>query len=215
MYKREVFGVQCLIREMCKAVFYKSLVLRKGGPYTYLIAAIAWVAKQGVSDMFHVRAYLVGASGLQLTGNQRGIPKALDYLVMGGRGLPFTGWVGNHDTTIFRASSERYGDSALFVFDVAPYECAIASSYGVVVELMSKCRKTFLCLADDEQARGPFVDTMNESRTCFVALDHRQVTEMVDKGVDKRPSPVFMGRVDDHGGLFVHDYYVCIFVYNG
>ena len=75
MNKAQRSGVQGLSRAQLKAVLYVGLVGRRTFAPQYLGAALAFVSKHGVTDMFHVCPYLVRATCFEDTLHEGDIPE--------------------------------------------------------------------------------------------------------------------------------------------
>ena len=103
MLKAEDEGVQGLPWQELEAVVHKLLVFGECCSLQYLVATVCGIVEEGMADVFHVGANLVGAAGLKHTFHQCYISESFQHSSMGDGMLPDVGVViYGHHATVFR-----------------------------------------------------------------------------------------------------------------
>ena len=83
MDKAEGLGVQGLAWAYLKAVIDKGFITAAALASQNLCSSVCLVTKKGVTDVFHVGSYLVGAACLKATLDEGDIAEFLYHLPMG------------------------------------------------------------------------------------------------------------------------------------
>src|SRR5687768_9457624 len=85
MLKSKGLRMKGLPGDYFETVIYKLLVLCEGCSLNDLVASIHGIIEKRMSDVLHVRPYLMGTACLQFTFNQRNITQVAQQLIMGNR----------------------------------------------------------------------------------------------------------------------------------
>ena len=166
MGETERLGVQYLSRAECKTVLNILLVFLRAQTFENLASAVFVVAEQRVSDMLHMRPYLMGASGLQFAFEECHIGELLQHPPVG------DGFFGLRtvlqipyaiDSAVSVIARQSTGDCPALLFECTPYEGIIGALGGMLEELMSEVCLRLRCLGDEQQTGGIFVDTVDET----------------------------------------------------
>ena len=83
MLEAQGFGVQGVARHDVEGIFHKLLVLAVDGPFEDMVAAVFVVVEDGVAQVFHVDADLVGPAGFEVALHHADVVEAFEHLVMG------------------------------------------------------------------------------------------------------------------------------------
>jgi hypothetical protein len=83
VYKAEGLGVQGLAWAYLKAVIDKGFITAAALASQYLCSSVCLISKEGMTDVFHVGSYLVGAACLKATLDEGDIAEFLYHLPMG------------------------------------------------------------------------------------------------------------------------------------
>ena len=125
-----------LARTDQEAIVYKLFVLAENGAFYNPVSAVGTVVEQGVADMFHVYAYLVGTAGLQPQFYQCHIVKPLQHFVVcDGFFAMFSIGEGCHLLAVALVAADMRYYRAFIVLHIAPYQGNIPAVDGVFFEL--------------------------------------------------------------------------------
>lgn len=91
MYESESAGMQCLTWTYVETVENELTVSPRGGALEYLVATIALVIEERMPNVFHVYAYLMGASCLEDTLYEGDIAYAFEHPVVSDGVLAYCG----------------------------------------------------------------------------------------------------------------------------
>src|SRR3954469_22156831 len=117
-----------------------------------------------MTDVFHVRPYLMRASRLEAAFHECNVSHRLEYFIVRYRRASMVGiGKGSSDPAVFETSPNIYIDCSGLFFKFAPYKRPICSLDGMVKELLRKACHCEFCFADDQQSRCVFVDSMDKT----------------------------------------------------
>ena len=168
-----------------------------------------------MTDVLHVGTYLVCASGLKATLDERHVAEALKHTPVG-YGFLADARVGRHHghaQTVFRVACYVAFDASFVFGEVAPYESVVRAVRCLVEELQAERRLSLRSLRHDEQTRCVFVDAMHESHFGVVGVVALQVAQMPSDSVDERACEVAGSRMNHHARLLVYHHHLRVFVH--
>ena len=132
--------MQHLSRTELEAVLDIGLITCRAFTTSYLTASVAFITEQGVADMFHVGADLMGTSRLEDTLHKGHIAIPFQHLIV------CDGRFANlrirrediHPQTILRVTSDIAFYPTLVFHEVTPHQGIIAAVGGLVEELLAQ-----------------------------------------------------------------------------
>jgi len=157
----ECLGVEGLSWAEVEAVVDELSVSCGGVAFEYEVAAVAWVVEEWVSDVFHVCADLVCASGFEGAFGEGGVGEAFEDAVVCDGGFAFVA-VGEdgHLLAVAGVSADMSFDAS-FVGQVSPNEGLVGAGGAFAIELFAESGFGGGVFGDDEQAGGVFVEAMD------------------------------------------------------
>ena len=202
----EFFGMEGLAGEDGEAVVDKLFVFVEDGAFDYAVAAIGGIVEEGMADVLHVHAYLVGATGLEAQLYEGDVVEPLDDFVVGDGVFAIVALgKGVHDLAEAEIAPDVDVYGAFVFGEVAPHEGYVAAVYGMFFELGGEQAHGLFFLADDHEAGGVFVYTVNEADAGEVFEVYMLLLQVVGEAVDECAGIVAATGMDDHAGGFVDD----------
>ena len=142
--------------------------------FEYLASTVFVVAEERMTDMFHVYAYLVSTTGLQLTLYERHVREPLQYPPVGDRLLglrtilevPYA-----VDGSVTIVASQRSFDGSAVFLERTPNEGIVGPLGGMIEELLGQMRLRFRRLGDEQQSARVFVYAVNQTNIGIIDVD--------------------------------------------
>ena len=162
MTETECACVQRLSRTDGHAVAHESRVIGTARSPQNLIAAVAFVGKQGMPDVFHVGTDLMGTAGLKHALHKGHIAEAFHHgVVSSGRFSDFTiGREDRHLQTVFGMARNVALNATALRLTISPNQGIIAATRGFLEELSTKMRFRLGRFRHDQETARVFVDAM-------------------------------------------------------
>ena len=214
MYKAEGLGVQRLAWAYLKAVIDKGFITAAALASEYLCSSVCLVTKKGMTDVFHVGSYLVGAACLKATLDEGDIAEFLYHLPMGDS-IFSDARIGRcycHTQAIAWVAGDVSLDASFIVLKMSPYEAVIDAMGIVYEELLSEGCLCLWCLCYDKESAGVFVDAMYESYLWAVGIEGGHVTHVPRYGIDEGAREVSGSRMYHHTGWLIDDHEGIVFI---
>ena len=173
----------------------------------YLVAAVSCVCEEGVSDMAHVGAYLMGASCLEAAFEEGDGSVAFEDVPVCDCGLAGVATVGvdGHAEAVLGVTGYVAAYGALVLGERSPYEGVVCAVCGVVEELLAEVGLGLGGLGYDEEAAGILVYTVDETYLGVAGVVARIVPEVPGEGIDEGAGIIAASGVYDHAGRLVDD----------
>ena len=214
MDEAERTGVERLPGAEGEAVVYEGAVGGRGVAAQYLIAAIAFVVEERVTDVPHVDAYLMGAPRLEAAFHQGDVSETFQYPIVR------DGWLAHlalrreagHPQAILWVASDVALDATFVLRETSPHERIILSSGSLDEELVAQVSLGLGRLGDDEQAARILVDAVDESHVGIIGVKVWVVAQVPCQRIDQRAAVVAASRVYHQSGWLIDDHQLVIFV---
>ena len=144
MYESESFGVQGLTRAYFETILHELHIFRCGYPSQDFVSAIARVIEKRMAYVFHMYAYLMGASGFQPAFHHGHMRKVVDYFIVGDSVFAVIA-VGKdgHLQSVFETSPYVSFDCTAFFVELSPYNRYILSVGCLIEELFANYDGTY------------------------------------------------------------------------
>jgi len=169
-----------------------------------LFGAVDRVAQDGVADVGHVDADLVGAAGLQAAAQVGDTGVTGDDLPVGD-GTAAGGDHG-HLFPVGAAAADGGVHSAAVLLHIAGHQALVGAGEGVVLQLRAEGQVGGVVFGGDDEAAGIAVDAVDDAGALFAADAGETVAAVVEQGVDQGAVRVAGGRMDHQArGLVDHD----------
>ena len=213
MHESEGTGVQRLTRTSLEAVLHKLAVGSRGGTLENLVATVALVVEERVSQVLHVHTDLVRTSRLENTLHESHIADAVQHLVVCHRMLAYGG-VGKHShlQAVVRVARYLAAHGTRLLLERAPYERVVVALGRLVEELYAQRRLGIGSLRHHEQSRRILVDAVHQSHPRIVGVVVGIVAQVPCDGVHQRTVIVAAARVHHHARRLVDHHQVVVLV---
>lgn len=171
----------------CMETLARQPFIRRGG-------AVGIVTQKGVADAGHMDADLVGPAGLETAAYTAVTLIAGQNLPMGhGRAGIF--FCDSHAFSVCGVPANRVGDRAAVFPETAPGHGLVLPGKASVRKLCGEPLMSKVILGSDQQARGIFIDPVNDTRTFLSADTGERITAMPQQGIYQSAVRMSWGRV--------------------
>ena len=214
MDEAQRLGVQRLTRAEGEAVVDELLVFGVEGALQDPVAAVAGVVEERVSDVVHMDADLVRASGLQHAFHEGDVAQALQHAEVGDGVLSLRFVAADAEAQpVVGIPADRGVDGPAVFGDIAPDQGPVAPFDGMVEELAGQLDLGRVSLGYDQQSGGILVDAVDQQSHPFVVVfGVGLAAQVVGQGVDQRAAVVAVAGMDHHAGRLVDDQQFVVFI---
>src|SRR5699024_1617567 len=164
---------------------------------------------EGVADIFHMDADLMGAAGLEYAFHQSELIEAFNHIEMRHR-LPAVVHYG-HCLALIRVPADRRFDCSFVMGDYTMDQRGISARHGLIHKLIDKGPVRHVVFGHHEQPACILVDPVHYTGPQF-AVDAGQVVQLMHQTVDECAGSVAGGGVHHHAAPLVHNGHMVVFM---